>query len=80
MAKRKVNFTVVKVNNRCEKMIKVMEESYKSQGIKLNVTDLAKACETMSKIEITKEFVAAASIIMKPAVKVKADIRSPLWD
>ena len=35
-AERQVIFTVVKVNNRCNKMIKVMEEVYNTQGLPLN--------------------------------------------
>lgn len=41
---RKIVFTFVKVNNLCDKMIKVMEENYNPSGNTMNVTDLATAC------------------------------------
>jgi len=40
----KINFTCVKVNDQCNKMIKVMTDSYTEGGMALNITDLAKAC------------------------------------
>jgi hypothetical protein len=86
----KVSFTAVKVNNRCDKMINVMTEVYKSQGLTLNVTDLAQACATKSQAEVTKDFVAAASYILSAAVGGKSTGKkggapakprgAPLWD
>lgn len=35
---RGIEFTVIKVNNRCEKMIRVMESCYNINGRKLNIT------------------------------------------
>lgn len=59
-ARKKINFTAVKVNDQCNLMIKVMKESYGSEGLVLNVTDLAHACQTKSQAEVTKDFVCAA--------------------
>lgn len=42
-------------------MIKIMEESYAAGGMNLNVTDLAKACQTKTAAEVTKDFVTAAT-------------------
>ena len=87
---RKIVFTFVKVNNLCDKMIKVMEENYNPSGNTMNVTDLATACQSKSKEEVTKAFVDAASFILSAAVgggkkggkaakKVKRTTE-PLWD
>ena len=40
-ARMKINFTCVKVNDKCNKMIKVMTDSYTEGGMVLNITDLA---------------------------------------
>lgn len=47
-ADRKINFTFVKVNDRCELMIKVMKENYNPSGLSMNVTDLADACKNQT--------------------------------
>mmetsp|Transcript_24895 Transcript_24895/g.33345 ORF Transcript_24895/g.33345 Transcript_24895/m.33345 type:complete len:109 (-) Transcript_24895:1133-1459(-) len=93
-AKREIGFTFVKVNESCNKMIKVMQESYDPTGTYMNVTDLSHACATKSQAEVTKDFVAAASFILSAAVggdgkrgkkgaaaakKVKRTGK-PLWD
>ena len=44
---------MVRVNKDCDQMIKVMEQVYKSQGMALNVTDLAEACKNLSQAEVT---------------------------
>lgn len=67
-AKRGIVFTFVKVNESCNKMIKVMQENYDPSGNTMNVTDLAAACSTKSQAEVTKEFVNAASFILSAAV------------
>lgn len=90
-AKREIGFTFVKVNDRCEQMIKVMQENYDPTGNKMNVTDLSTACATKTQAEVTKEFVAAASFILSAAVgggdskggKAPAKVArtsKPLWD
>jgi hypothetical protein len=87
----KVTFTAVKVNNRCDKMIGVMVDTYKAHGLTLNVTDLSQACATKSQAEMTKDFVAAASYILSAAVGGKPSAKkgsipsakprgAPLWD
>lgn len=44
-ARRKINFTAVKVNEQCNEMIKVMQDSYASVGgAKMILNDLAHAC------------------------------------
>ena len=93
-AKREIGFTFVKVNESCNKMIKVMQENYDACGKYMNVTDLAHACATKTQAEVTKDFVATASFILSAAVgggskgkggkstvakKVKRDGK-PLWD
>ena len=60
-AARGIVFTFVKVNESCNKMIKVMEENYNPSGTSMNVTDLSHACATKSHAEVTKAFVSAAS-------------------
>ena len=63
-ADRNINFTMVRVNNACDQMIKVMEDVFKSKGMTLNVTDLADACKNLSQAEVTKKFVEAASFML----------------
>ena len=45
-AAQNINFTFVKINNYCDKMIKVMQENYNPSGLTMHVTDLANACQT----------------------------------
>ena len=90
-AARGIVFNFVKVNESCNKMIKVMQENYDPSGKTMNVTDLSKACATKTQAEVTKEFVSAASFILSAAVggdkggkksvgkKVKRTTK-PLWD
>ena len=42
-AEKNINFTIVKVNNYCDKMIKVMQANYDSSNRSMNVSDLAHA-------------------------------------
>lgn len=94
-AKRNITFTFVKVNESCNTMIKVMEDNYNPSGNHVNVTDLAKACQTKTAAEVTNEFVKATSYILSAAVggvattgkgkkvkPLKAIKRTtkPLWD
>lgn len=67
-ARRDITFTFVKVNESCNRMIKVMEENYKAAGRTMNVTDLANACQTKTAAEVTKDFVKATSFILSAAV------------
>ena len=91
-ARRKINFTAVKVNEECNAMIEVMKKSY---GGNMIVNDLAQACSTKSAAEVTKDFVAASSFILRAtlgggdaksvkgaaALKKSAVKRGPaLWD
>ena len=90
-AAKEVHFTFVKVNEVCNKMIKLMHENYDPSGLTINVTDLANACQTKSKQEVDNQFVNAASFMLRAAVgggakgkkaallkKVKRE--KPLWD
>ena len=43
---KNIKFTIFKVNDKCDKMIKVMEDSYNSARNKLIVEDLEKASES----------------------------------
>jgi hypothetical protein len=68
-------------------MIKVMTDSYNLVGseTKIVVNDLAKACSTKSQAEITKEFVASSSYILRAAMgkdgkPAARKARAPLWD
>ena len=67
-AKRKITFTVVKVNDYCDLMIKVMTKCYIDEGLVLNVTDLANACKHKSQAEVTQDFIKATSYILSVAV------------
>lgn len=69
-ARRKINFTAVKVNETSNKMIGVMTKSYNkiSGGSGMVVNDLAKACATKSQAEVTKAFVASSSYILRAAL------------
>lgn len=67
-ASKNIDFTIIKVNDLCEKMIKVMVENYNSTGKAMNVQDLSEACATKSAQEITKDFVAATSFIISKAI------------
>ena len=42
-AAKNINFTIVKVNNDCDTMIKVMQANYDSHDRTMNVSDLAHA-------------------------------------
>ena len=54
-AERQIYFSFIKLNEHCEKMIKVMKKSYNvPSGITMNVTDLT-VFQTSE--EITNEFV-----------------------
>lgn len=67
-------------------MIKVMEQVYKSQGMALNVTDLAEACKNLSQAEVTKKFVEAASFMLSTTLgsgknaKPAKRTGQPLWE
>lgn len=41
--RQNIKFTIFKVNDKCDKMIKVMEESYNTETNKLKVEDLEAA-------------------------------------
>ena len=86
-AAKNINFTIVKVNNSCNSMIKVMQSNYDSSSRSMNVSDLAHAVQTKTSAEVTKEFVNAASFMLsvtlggkgkKAAKVVRKD--GPLWD
>ncbi len=84
-ATRKINFTAVKVNEQCNKMIDVMTKSFNSVGgLALVVNDLSQACATKSNAEVTKAFVASSSYILRAALggkgKSATTKSSPLWD
>jgi hypothetical protein len=93
-ARREINFTIVKVNESCNKMIQVMQNNFDKPNRALLVTDLAEACRSGSQTEVTEKFVSAASFMLsvavggKPATKggkktpFKAIKREtePLWD
>jgi hypothetical protein len=53
-ASRQIEFTVIKVNNEIELMIKVMKENYDGAGRALTVSDISKAVSTKSFEEVTK--------------------------
>jgi hypothetical protein len=79
-----INFSVIRVNNTVDKMIKVMRESFDTATHTMSVSDLESSLKTKTSAEVTKEFVAAASFILSAAVggkkgakKVKSE---PLWD
>ena len=92
-AARGIAFAFVKVNESCNKMIKVMEENYNPSGNTMNVTDLSTACQTKTKAEVNDAFVNAVSFMLSaavgggsksgkkgaPAKKVKRTGK-PLWD
>jgi hypothetical protein len=89
-ADMEINFSLIRVNDSCDKMIKVMRSSYDSANRKLEVQDLAKAINTKTNAEVTKDFVAATSFILSKAIAVKgrgrgkkaaaAVVSDPLWD
>ena len=68
-ARKKINFTAVKVNESCNVMIKVMQDSYASVGgAKMILNDLAHACSTKSAAEVTKDFIKESSYILRAAI------------
>lgn len=85
-----INFSLIRVNDSCDKMIKVMRSNYDSPARKLEVQDLAKAINTKTNAEVTKDFVAATSFILSKAIEVKGKgrgrkatdtvVSTPLWD
>ena len=55
-ATKKINFTIVKVNEDCNLMIDVMQNAYKfvlPQQSQIIVTDLSKAVESKSAAEVS---------------------------
>lgn len=81
-AKKQINFSIIRVHNSCDKMIRVMRENYDSDERKLNVSDLEKSVNTKTSVEVTKEFVTAASFILSAAIggKKASAKKEPLWD
>ena len=85
-AAKNINFTIVRVNNSCDRMIKVLEGVYKTCGMVLNVTDLADACKNLSQAEVTKKFVEAASFMISTSLGGSAGAAAvkrttqPLWE
>lgn len=79
-----INFSVIRVNNSVDKMIKVMRENYDCAAHTMSVSDLEKALQTKTAAEVTKDFVAAASFILSAAVGGKKGAKkekgTPLWD
>ena len=68
-ARKKINFTAVKVNEQCNAMIKVMQDSYASVGgAKMILNDLSHACQTKSAAEVTKDFIKESSYILRAAI------------
>ena len=68
-ARKKINFTAVKVNDQCNAMIKVMQDSYASVGgAKMILNDLSHACQTKSAAEVTKDFIKESSYILRAAI------------
>ena len=88
-ASKNINFTIVKVNNDCDTMIKVMQANYDNQNRTMNVSDLAHAVKTKTSAEVTKEFLNAASFMLsvtlggkgkKGAAAKVVRKEKPLWD
>ena len=92
-AAQNINFTFVKVNDYCDKMIKVMKDNFNPSGLNMHVTDLASACKNLSKHEVDNQFVNAASFMLRAVVSdgakrkgkkttyiKKAKRGKPLWD
>ena len=75
-AQRGIGFTFVKVNDSCNKMIKVMQDNYNPSGNTMNVTDLSDACATKSQAEVTKAFTTAVSFILSNAVVSAGDSKN----
>lgn len=82
-ASKNIGFTCIKLNEDCNKMIKIMKENHNS----LTVTDLASASKNKSAEEVTKMFVESASYILRATVgatgvkDVKREaVGKPLWD
>jgi hypothetical protein len=78
-ARRKINFTAVKVNEQCNAMIKVMTESYAKagNGNEMILNDLANACATKSQAEVTKDFISKSSYILRATLGGGAPGSSP---
>lgn len=83
-----INFSIIRVNNQCDKMINVMKANYDSPARQLSVQDLEKSIQTKTSVEVTKDFVKAASFILSTALggkkggkaSKKAVKSDPLWD
>ena len=78
-AGREINFSMVKVNERCNQMIKVMQDSF---GASMNVSDLAQACSTQTKEQVNQKFIKSASFILSATLAGRKDSKAkiPLWD
>jgi hypothetical protein len=82
LAARKINFSIIKVNNSCDKMIKVLESSFNTSSMTLSVQDLSKEILIKTKEEVSKDFVKSASFIISAAVGKRKSKEKvvPLWD
>lgn len=73
-----INFTIVKINEKCDLMIKVMQESYNSFNRVLGVSDLSHAVQFKSFAQVTQDFVDAASYML--SVTLNQEKKISLWD
>ena len=82
-AAQAITFTMVKVNERCNAMIDVMKKGYAAQGEQLVISDLAEACKSDSKEQVTAKFVKNASFILSASLGGPGKARpsgTVLWD
>jgi hypothetical protein len=81
---KKIEFTFIKLNENCNKMIQFMQRNHPD----LVITDLAQALKTKSSEEVTRLFVESASYILRATVagkegaakKKSAKKGESLWD
>lgn len=70
-ANRRINLTIVKVNEDCNLMFDVMQNAYKfivQNQSKITVSDLAKAVQNKTKAEVNEDFIKSASYIITAAL------------
>ena len=70
-ANRRINLTIVKVNEDCNLMFDVMQNAYKfivQNQSQITVSDLAKAVQNKTKAEVNEDFIKSASYIITAAL------------
>lgn len=62
-SQRKIDFTAIRLNDKCDKMFNIMAENFNQGSMKLDVTDLAES-KSQSGEAVTKMFIEKATNVL----------------